>query len=175
MKADGLAAGKGVVVCREREEALEALHACMRARAFDSAGDTVLVEEYVEGREVSVFAFCDGEHLSPLVAACDYKRLLDGDEGPNTGGMGSYSPPEFWDAGATGPCQQRNNDPCSSGIKTPVHTLPGSALRRTDAYRPGPKGPRVQLPPGRPRSPGRSTPPEDRSARCDHCFHRGQD
>lgn len=75
---------------------MEALHQCMKARAFGEAGDTVVVEEYLEGPEVSVFAFTDGEHLSPLVAACDYKRLQDGDLGPNTGGMGSYAPPECW-------------------------------------------------------------------------------
>ena len=68
----------------------------MVARSFGAAGDTVVVEEYLEGPEVSVFAFSDGEHISSLVAACDYKRLLDGDSGPNTGGMGSYSPPGFW-------------------------------------------------------------------------------
>ena len=96
VKADGLAAGKGVVVCKTKEEAVDALDLCMVAKAFGAAGDTVVVEEYLEGREVSVFAFSDGEHLSPLVAACDYKRLLDGDAGPNTGGMGSYAPPEFW-------------------------------------------------------------------------------
>ena len=96
VKADGLAAGKGALVSANREEALEAIHGCMVERAFGQAGDTVVLEEYLEGREVSVFAFCDGKNLSPLVAACDYKRLLDGDMGPNTGGMGSYSPPEFW-------------------------------------------------------------------------------
>ena len=96
VKADGLAAGKGALVCRGKEDALEALYQCMEARTFGEAGDTVVVEELMEGREVSVFAFCDGENISPLVAACDYKRLLDGDEGPITGGMGSYSPPEFW-------------------------------------------------------------------------------
>ena len=96
VKADGLAAGKGAIVCRTKEDALRALYDCMVARLFGEAGDTVVVEEYLEGPEVSVFAFSDGEHLSPLVAACDYKRLLDEDEGPNTGGMGSYAPPEFW-------------------------------------------------------------------------------
>ena len=96
VKADGLAAGKGALVCDGKEEALEALYSCMRARVFGTAGDTVVVEEYLEGQEVSVFAFSDGKHLSPAVAACDYKRLLDEDEGPNTGGMGSYTPPEFW-------------------------------------------------------------------------------
>ncbi len=98
VKADGLAAGKGVFVCHTQEEALEALHECMEARAFGLAGDQVLVEECLQGREVSVFSFTDGTHLSPLVAACDYKRVGDGERGPNTGGMGSYSPPEFWTA-----------------------------------------------------------------------------
>ena len=96
VKADGLAAGKGALVCEEKEEALAALDRCMNTRDFGAAGDVVVVEEYLEGREVSVFAFSDGEHISSLVAACDYKRLLDGDAGPNTGGMGSYTPPEFW-------------------------------------------------------------------------------
>ena len=96
VKADGLAAGKGVLMCDGREEALRALDTCMKERAFGEAGDTVLLEERLEGWEVSVFAFSDGESISPLVAACDYKRLLDGDSGPNTGGMGSYSPAEAW-------------------------------------------------------------------------------
>ena len=98
VKADGLAAGKGVTVCDDEVEAARAVKACMSGRAFGKAGATVLLEERLEGREVSVFAFCDGEHISPLAAACDYKRLGDGDTGPNTGGMGSYSPPGFWDA-----------------------------------------------------------------------------
>ena len=96
VKADGLAAGKGVTVCDDETQAAAAVRACMSGRAFGDAGATVLLEARLEGREVSVFAFCDGEHISPLVAACDYKRLNDGDGGPNTGGMGSYSPPRFW-------------------------------------------------------------------------------
>ena len=96
VKADGLAAGKGVVVCENEAQAADAVRACLSRRVFGDAGAKVLLEERLEGREVSVFAFCDGEHISPLVAACDYKRLNDGDEGPNTGGMGSYSPPGFW-------------------------------------------------------------------------------
>ncbi len=96
VKADGLAAGKGVTVCGDETQAAAAVRSCMSGRAFGEAGATVVLEERLEGREVSVFAFCDGEHISPLTAACDYKRLNDGDLGPNTGGMGSYSPPEFW-------------------------------------------------------------------------------
>jgi len=86
VKADGLAAGKGVFVCRTQEEANAALD---RARAL---GGGVVVEELLDGEEVSLFALCDGQRAVPLAPAQDFKRLLDGDEGPNTGGMGSYSP-----------------------------------------------------------------------------------
>ena len=96
VKADGLAAGKGVTVCGSSGQALEALSSCMVSRSFGAAGERIVVEECMEGQEVSVFAFTDGAHLSPMVAACDYKRLGDGDLGPNTGGMGSYTPPEPW-------------------------------------------------------------------------------
>ena len=96
VKADGLAAGKGALLCKDREEALAAVHLCMTERAFAAAGDTVVLEELLSGPEISVFAFCDGEILSPMAAACDYKRALDGDEGPNTGGMGCYTPPPIW-------------------------------------------------------------------------------
>ena len=98
VKADGLTAGKGVTVCHSREEALQAAYNCMEARIFGAAGECILVEECLTGPEISVFAFTDGAHISPLVAACDYKRILDGDLGPNTGGMGSYSPPPLWSA-----------------------------------------------------------------------------
>ena len=96
VKADGLAAGKGVCLCPTTEEAIAAVRACMADRIFGPAGDTVVIEDLLSGPEVSVFAFTDGEHLSPLAAACDYKRLEDGDQGPNTGGMGSFAPPDFW-------------------------------------------------------------------------------
>ncbi|MDP6494468.1 MAG: phosphoribosylamine--glycine ligase, partial [Dehalococcoidia bacterium] len=96
VKADGLAAGKGVAVAKTEEEAVKALQECLVERVFGVSGDWVLVEECLAGPEVSVFAFTDGETLSPLVTACDYKRAFDRDEGPNTGGMGSYSPPPFW-------------------------------------------------------------------------------
>ncbi len=86
VKADGLAAGKGVWVCRTREELDAGL------RAAQSLGQPFHVEELLEGEEVSIFALCDGTRAVPLPAAQDYKRALDGDEGPNTGGMGSYSP-----------------------------------------------------------------------------------
>lgn len=97
LKPDGLTAGKGVFVCGTREEALQALHTIMGDRAFGESGDRIVIEECLRGTEISVFAFADGTHITPLVTACDYKRAYDGDEGPNTGGMGGYSPAPFVD------------------------------------------------------------------------------
>jgi len=97
VKADGLAAGKGVVVATSREEAAQAIEASLVDRAFGAAGDRVLIEEFLEGREVSALALTDGETVVPLVLAQDFKRVGDGDAGPNTGGMGAYSPVPFVD------------------------------------------------------------------------------
>jgi len=96
VKADGLAAGKGVVVCQTLEEAEQAVDAALSRRVFGNAGDTVVIEEYLEGQEVSALAFTDGECVLPMEPASDYKRALDADQGPNTGGMGAYSPPAFF-------------------------------------------------------------------------------
>jgi len=95
VKADGLAAGKGVTVANSIPQALEALYNIMEAKTFGAAGDRVIIEECLSGKELSAFAFTDGNNVIPMVAACDYKRVYDGDQGPNTGGMGSYSPPHF--------------------------------------------------------------------------------
>ncbi len=99
VKADGLAAGKGVLLCSTVEEASAAVRRCMTEGAFGAAGKTVVIEEFLTGQEISVFAFTDGETISPLVAACDYKQVGDGNVGLNTGGMGSFTPPEFWNEG----------------------------------------------------------------------------
>ncbi|MBC7253434.1 MAG: phosphoribosylamine--glycine ligase [Actinobacteria bacterium] len=92
VKADGLAAGKGVVIARDERAAYEALRACFVEGRFGEAGKKVLIEEFLEGQEVSVLTLVDGEDILPLAPAQDYKRVGDGDTGPNTGGMGSYSP-----------------------------------------------------------------------------------
>jgi phosphoribosylamine--glycine ligase len=92
IKASGLAAGKGVIVARDLEEARIAARAIMGDGIFGDAGTTVLVEEFMEGEELSLFVVTDGKRAIPLVAAQDHKRLLDGDQGPNTGGMGAYAP-----------------------------------------------------------------------------------
>jgi phosphoribosylamine--glycine ligase len=93
VKADGLAAGKGVVVAASVEEALAAVEEIMVARVHGEAGASVVIEEFLDGEEVSFFALCDGAHAIPLAAAQDHKRVGEGDTGPNTGGMGAYSPP----------------------------------------------------------------------------------
>ena len=98
VKADGLAAGKGVTVCRDLDEADRALARCFEERAFGDSGLTVVVEELLEGEEASFFALADGEGVLPLVAAQDHKTVFDGDRGPNTGGMGAYSPAPVVDA-----------------------------------------------------------------------------
>ena len=97
VKADGLAAGKGVTVAATLEEAHAAIRQSMTERAFGEAGGTVVLEERMSGPETSAHVFCDGTTALPMPYACDYKRVFDGDRGPNTGGMGVYSPPGFVD------------------------------------------------------------------------------
>lgn len=92
VKADGLAAGKGVVVAMTVEEAVDAVDMMMRDKAFGSAGNLVVIEEYLDGEEASLLAFTDGFTVAPMVAAQDHKRIFDNDQGPNTGGMGTYAP-----------------------------------------------------------------------------------
>lgn len=98
VKADGLAAGKGVAVAKTVDGALTALEDCLVKGRFGEAGRTVVVEECLFGQEVSLLAFTDGRTVLPMVPAQDYKRAFDGDEGPNTGGMGCYSPVPILDA-----------------------------------------------------------------------------
>ncbi len=96
VKADGLALGKGVTICHDTASALEAVTEAMERRRFGAAGCRVVVEEFLTGEEISFFALCDGENAIPLGTFQDHKAIFDGDRGPNTGGMGAYSPvPQF--------------------------------------------------------------------------------
>src|SRR5207302_6043647 len=105
VKADGLAAGKGVVIAEDEDQARASLDALLVERRFGTA--RVLVEEYLEGEELSLLALCDGGTALPLASAQDYKRIFDDDRGPNTGGMVSYSPvPEVDDSRAQEICEQ---------------------------------------------------------------------
>jgi phosphoribosylamine--glycine ligase len=106
VKADGLAAGKGVVVAETVEQAISAARDMLSANRFGAAGASVVIEEFLVGQEASFFALCDGEHALPLVGAQDHKRAFDGDQGPNTGGMGAYSPAPIFDSAM----QQRTMD-----------------------------------------------------------------
>ena len=92
IKADGLASGKGVFICRTEEEAVQAVEDIMTRHIFGDSGDRIVIEEFLEGEEASFFVFTDGNNVVPLESSQDHKPLLDGDEGPNTGGMGAYSP-----------------------------------------------------------------------------------
>jgi phosphoribosylamine--glycine ligase len=96
VKADGLAAGKGVIIAKDTAEAEDAVRLIMEKRSFGEAGSSLLVEELLEGEEVSVLAFTDGKTIIPLAASQDHKRAYDCDQGPNTGGMGAYSPPPVY-------------------------------------------------------------------------------
>ena len=98
VKADGLAAGKGVVVAETVEQAKEAVRDMLAGNRFGAAGASVVIEEFLDGEEASLFALCDGEHALALAGAQDHKRAFDGDKGPNTGGMGAYSPAPILDA-----------------------------------------------------------------------------
>jgi phosphoribosylamine--glycine ligase len=98
VKAEGLAAGKGVIICRDHAEAARTIEDMMRGGAFGSSGSRVVVEEFLEGRETSIFTLADGETTLVLEPAQDYKRVNDGDQGLNTGGMGAYSPVPWLDA-----------------------------------------------------------------------------
>lgn len=96
LKADGLALGKGVLICNTKEEAKDGVKTLMLDKQFGSAGDKIVIEEFMTGREVSVLCCCDGTHIAPMTSAQDHKRAKDGDQGLNTGGMGTFSPSPFY-------------------------------------------------------------------------------
>ncbi len=96
LKADGLALGKGVLICKTLEEAEQALKEMMKEHKFGSAGNKIVIEEFLEGPEVSILSFCDGKTIIPMVSAQDHKRAFDNDKGLNTGGMGTFSPSKFY-------------------------------------------------------------------------------
>lgn len=118
VKADGLAAGKGVVVAMDEETALAAVKEIMENRAFGEAGNQVVIEEYLEGEEVSILAFTDGQTVVPMVSAQDHKRVFDGDRGPNTGGMGAYSPAPVYNPGVAQQVVKQILEPTVAAMRT---------------------------------------------------------
>jgi phosphoribosylamine--glycine ligase len=138
LKADGLAAGKGVIVCATEAEALQAVDVFFTERRFGET--TVVLEEFLEGEELSLLALCDGENVVPLAPAQDYKRIFDRDEGPNTGGMGSYSPVPGFSAAEVEEIVDRVHRPIVAAMArrgTPFHGVLYAGLMI------GPEGPKV--------------------------------
>jgi phosphoribosylamine--glycine ligase len=125
VKADGLAAGKGVIVADTVPQALDALSDIMKAKAFGAAGDRVVIEEHLSGKEMSAFVFTDGHTVIPMVSACDYKPVFDGDRGPNTGGMGSYSPPQFMSPALAKTVEETIMEPAVSAMHDERRTYRG--------------------------------------------------
>jgi phosphoribosylamine---glycine ligase len=117
LKADGLAAGKGVVVATDRAEADAAIRAAMEDRQFGAAGARLVIEECLVGPEVSFFALCDGTRAIPITSAQDHKRIFDGDQGPNTGGMGAFAPSPLLDASTQAAVMAEIVDPVLRGMR----------------------------------------------------------
>ena len=166
VKADGLAAGKGVVITEERDEAVRALERALVDGEFGDAGSTVVVEEHLSGREVSAFALADGSTALPLGFAQDFKRIGDDDAGPNTGGMGAYSPCRSSTSAMADRDPHRDPRADRPGDGRGGRPVPGGPVRGSDADRTRPDGARVQLPVRRPRDPGPDAPAPVRARRA---------
>lgn len=117
LKADGLALGKGVLICQTKEEAEAGVREIMEDRKFGSAGNRMVVEEFLSGREVSVLCFCDGTTIRPMTSAQDHKRAKDGDQGLNTGGMGTFSPSPFYTPEIAAFCEEQIYRPTMAAMK----------------------------------------------------------
>jgi phosphoribosylamine---glycine ligase len=125
IKADGLAAGKGVVIAKSKEQAEEAIDLMMVKKIFGDAGNKIIIEECLTGEEASVLAICDGEHFILLASAQDHKRIFDNDEGPNTGGMGAYSPAPVVSAALQKRIEKEVFAPTVAGMKEMGHPFKG--------------------------------------------------
>lgn len=139
LKADGLALGKGVLICKDYDEAVQGVKAIMEDRQFGSAGDRLVIEEFMTGREVSVLAFCDGTHIKPMTSAQDHKRAMDGDEGPNTGGMGTLSPSPFYTDDVDEFCRKHIYQPTIDAMKAEGRAFTGILFVGLMLTKDGPK------------------------------------
>ena len=117
LKADGLALGKGVLICNTLEEAETGIATLMLDKQFGSAGETVVIEDFMTGREVSVLCYCDGTHIKPMTSAQDHKRAKDGDRGLNTGGMGTFSPSPSYTQEIQKICEEKIYQPTMDAMK----------------------------------------------------------
>ena len=117
MKADGLAQGKGVLICKTKEEAKEGVQTLMLDKKFAEAGNEIVAEEFLTGREVSVLSFVDGNTIRIMTSAQDHKRAMDGDQGLNTGGMGTFSPSPFYTEEVDAFCKKYIYQPTVDAMK----------------------------------------------------------
>ena len=139
VKADGLALGKGVTVAQTREEARSAVRAAMCERVFGESGARLVIEEYLEGPEVSVLSFTDGHTLVPMVSSMDHKRALDGDLGPNTGGMGTVAPNPWYTPEIAAECMERIFLPTMRAMNAEGRTFRGCLYFGLMLTKDGPK------------------------------------
>ncbi|MBQ8954688.1 MAG: phosphoribosylamine--glycine ligase [Clostridia bacterium] len=139
VKADGLALGKGVLICQTREEAEEAVRSMMEGRVFGDSGARVVIEEFLEGPEVSVLSFTDGETIVPMVSSMDHKRALDGDQGLNTGGMGTIAPNPFYTEEVAARCMEEIFLPTIRAMKTERRPFKGCLYFGLMITKDGPK------------------------------------
>ena len=139
VKANGLAAGKGVVVCNGRETALEALHQIMVEKIYGSAGDKVIIEEFLQGQEISIIGISDAENLVYLVPSQDHKRIFDNDQGPNTGGMGAFAPVPFVDKKLMNKIKKEIMEPAIKGMALEEKPYKGALYAGLIITKQGPK------------------------------------
>lgn len=125
LKADGLALGKGVLICTDYDDAVKGIKTIMQDRQFGSAGDRIVIEEFMTGREVSVLCYCDGKTIKPMTSAQDHKRAKDNDKGLNTGGMGTFSPSPFYDDEAKEFCEKYVFQPTIDAMAEEGRTFKG--------------------------------------------------
>lgn len=125
LKADGLAYGKGVLICNDYDEAVKGVKIIMEEKKFGLAGNRIVIEEYITGPEVSVLAFCDGTHILPMTSAQDHKRIFDDDKGPNTGGMGTLSPSPFYTGQIDDYCKKHIYQPVIDAMKAEGRAFTG--------------------------------------------------
>ena len=125
IKAEGLALGKGVIIAQNEAEAIDGIHEIMDDKKFGDSGNRVVIEEFLTGPEVSVLAFTDGKCVKPMVSAQDHKRAYDNDKGPNTGGMGTFSPSRLYDDAKAKECMENIFIPTMNAMKNECRTFFG--------------------------------------------------
>ena len=139
IKADGLALGKGVIIALTRDEAIEAVSSIMTDKKFGASGDNIVIEEFLEGPEVSVLAFTDGKVVKPMVSSMDHKRALDGDKGLNTGGMGTIAPNPYYTSAIASECMEKIFLPTIEAMKSEGREFKGCLYFGLMITKDGPK------------------------------------